>query len=65
MGLVLSGGEDCLLASLSSDLASTTSYVQIKRLVSSFPSGALTFSPTGLRYVGSRSRGTAGLILHR
>ena len=49
MDMVISGGEDSLLESLSFDLPSTTSYVQQRRLVSYYPSGASTFSPNGVR----------------
>ena len=49
MDMVISGGEDSLLESLSFDLPATTSYVQSRRLVSYYPSGASTFSPNGVR----------------
>ena len=49
MDLVISGGEDSLLESLSFDLPPSSSYVQQRRLVSYYPSGASTFSPSGVR----------------
>ena len=49
MDMVISGGEDSLLESLSFDLPATTSYVQNRRLVSYYPSGSSTFSPDGVR----------------
>ena len=49
MDMIISGGEDSLLESLSFDLPATTSYVQSRRLVSYYPSGASTFSPNGVR----------------
>ena len=49
MDLVISGGEDSLLESLSFDLPPSSSYVQQRRLVSCYPSGASTFSPNGVR----------------
>ena len=51
MDLVISGAndEEQLLESLSFNLPSSSSYVQQRRLVSYYPSGASTFSPTGVR----------------
>ena len=49
MDLVLSGGEDSLLESLSFDLPPTTSYVAQRRLASYFPPVASNFSPTRVR----------------
>lgn len=49
MDLVLSGGEDQLLSSLQFKLPPSASYIQERRLVSWYPSGASTFSPTGVR----------------
>ena len=49
MDMVIAGGEDSLLESLSFDLPATTSYVQQRRLVSYYPSGATTFSPNGVK----------------
>ena len=49
MDLVLSGGEDQLLSSLQFKLPPSASYVQDRRLVSWYPSGASTFPPTGVR----------------
>ena len=49
MDLVISGGEDSLLDSLSFDLPPSSSYIQNKRYVSYYPSGASTYSPTGVR----------------
>ena len=49
MDLVISGGEDSLLDSLSFDLPPSSSYIQSKRYVSYYPSGASTYSPTGVR----------------
>ena len=49
MDMDISGSEDSLLESLSFDLPATTSYVQQRRLVSYYPSGASTFSPNGVR----------------
>jgi hypothetical protein len=51
MDLVISGGEDTLLESLNFSLPPSTSYVQQRRLVSYYPSGASTFSPSGVRVV--------------
>ena len=48
MDLVVVGSEDSLLQSLSFDLPPTTSYVQQRRLVSYYPSGASTFQPDGV-----------------
>ena len=47
MDLVLSGGDESLLASLDFSLPNTTSYVQSRRLVSYYPSGASNFNPNG------------------
>jgi hypothetical protein len=49
MDLVLSGGEDQLLSSLQFKLPPSASYIQERKLVSWFPSGASTFSPNGVR----------------
>ena len=49
MDLVISGGEDTLLESLNFSLPPSTSYVQQRRLVSYYPSGASTLSPAGVR----------------
>ena len=49
MDLVISGGEDSLLDSLSFDLPPSSSYIQTKRYVSFFPSGSSTYSPSGVR----------------
>ncbi len=49
MDLVLSGGEDQLLSSLQFKLPPSASYIQERRLVSWYPSGASTFSPNGVR----------------
>ena len=49
MDLVLSGGEDQLLSSLQFKLPPSASYIQERRLVSWYPSGASTFSPYGVR----------------
>ena len=49
MDLVISGGEDSLLESLSFDLPPSSSYIQTKRYVSYYPSGASTYSPSGVR----------------
>ena len=49
MDLVISGTESSLLESLSFDLPPSSSYVQQRRLVSFYPSGASTFSPNGVR----------------
>jgi hypothetical protein len=49
MDLVISGGEDALLKSLDFKLPPSSSYVQQRRLVSYYPSGASTFSPNGVR----------------
>ena len=49
MDLVISGGGDSLLDSLSFDLPPSSSYIQNKRYVSYYPSGASTYSPTGVR----------------
>ena len=45
----ISGGEDSLLESLDFALPATSQYVQSRRLVSYYPSGASTFSPSGVR----------------
>ena len=49
MDLVISSGKDALLDSLSFDLPATTQYVQSRRLVSYYPSGASSFSSNGVR----------------
>ena len=49
MDLVISGGEDSLLSSLSFDLPPSSSYVTSKRYVSYYPNGASTYSPSGVR----------------
>ena len=49
MDLVISGGEDTVLSSLDFSLPPSTSYVQQRRLVSYYPSGASTFSPAGVK----------------
>lgn len=49
MDLVLSGGEDQLLSSLQFKLPPSASYIQERRLASFYPSGASSFSPTGVR----------------
>ena len=49
MDLVISGTESSLLDSLSFDLPPSSQYVQQRRLVSFMPSGASTYSPTGVR----------------
>ena len=49
MDLVISGTDASLLESLSYDLPPSSSYVQQRRLVSFYPSGASTFSPNGVR----------------
>ena len=49
MDLVISGGEDSLLSSLSFDLPPSSSYVTSKKYVSYYPSGASTYSPNGVR----------------
>ena len=49
MDLILSGGEESLLSSLDFSLPPTTNYIQSRRLVSYYPTGASTFSPTGVR----------------
>ena len=49
MDMVISGGEDSLLESLSFELPATTSYIQSRRLVSYFPSGASNLSTNGVR----------------
>ena len=51
MDLVISGGEDSLLESLSFDLPPSSSYVQSRRLVSYYPNGASTYSPSGVRVI--------------
>ena len=45
----MSGGEDQLLSSLQFKLPPSTSYIQERRLVSWYPSGASTFAPNGVR----------------
>ena len=45
----MSGGEDVLLESLRFKLPNSASYIQERRLVSWHPTGASTFSPTGVR----------------
>ena len=49
MDLILSGGEDQLLSSLQFKLPPSASYIQERRLASFYPSGASTFSNTGVR----------------
>ena len=49
MDLVISNGEDSLLGSLSFDLPPSSNYIKNKRYVSYYPSGASTYSPTGVR----------------
>ena len=49
MDLVISGGEDSLLESLSFDLPPSSSYIQNRRYVSYYPSGASTYAPNGVR----------------
>ena len=49
MDLVISGGEDSLLSSLSFDLPPSSSYVTSKKYSSFYPSGASTYSPNGVR----------------
>ena len=49
MDLVFSGGEDQLLSSLQFKLPPSASYIQERRLVSWYPSGASTFAPNGVR----------------
>ena len=49
MDLFISGGEDSLLESLDFALPATSQYVQSRQLVSYYPSGASTFSPSGVR----------------
>ena len=49
MDIVLAGSEDQLLSSLQFKLPPSASYIQERRLVSWYPSGASTFSPTGVR----------------
>jgi hypothetical protein len=47
--LIGSSSEDALLESLRFKLPPSASYIQERRLVSWYPSGASTFSPTGVR----------------
>ena len=49
MDLVVSGGEEQLLKSLDFSIGKTANYVQERRMVSFYPSGASHFSPDGLR----------------
>jgi hypothetical protein len=49
MDLVVAGGEDQLLKSLDFSLGKTAQYVQERRLVSFYPSGASNFAPNGVR----------------
>ena len=61
MDLILSGGEESLLQSLDFSLPPTTSYVQSRRLVSYYPSGASNFSPTGVRVARFNLNGNSWL----
>ena len=62
MDLILSGGaEEALLSSLDFSLPPTTSYVQSRRLVSFYPSGASNFSPTGVRVARFNLNGNSWL----
>ena len=61
MDLILSGGEESLLQSLDFSLPPTTSYVQSRRLVSFYPSGASNFSPTGVRVARFTLNGSSWL----
>ena len=49
MDLILSGSEESLLSSLDFSLPPTANFVQNRRLVSYYPSGASNFSPQGVR----------------
>lgn len=49
MDVIISGGGDSLLESLSSDLPNASSYLQSRKNVSFYPSGASTYSPSGVR----------------
>ena len=49
MDLVISGGQDDLLSSLSFDLPPSSSYIQGRKNVSFYPSGSSTYSPNGVR----------------
>jgi hypothetical protein len=52
MDLVIAGGQsDSLVPQLSFELPSTASYASERRLLSAFPSGASSFSPTGVRTI--------------
>ena len=49
MDLIISGGEDSLLDSLSFDLPPSSSYIQTRKYSSFYPSGATTYAPNGVR----------------
>ncbi len=53
MDLLHSNGEDARLESLKFKLPPSASYMQERRLVSWYPSGASTFSPVGVRQARS------------
>ena len=49
MGLVISGGEDSLLSSLTFELPPSSSYTSARKKSSFCPSGSSTYSPNGVR----------------